>query len=133
MKVLQAALLYFTIVFGIGFILGPIRVLVVAPAFGEAGAVLCEAPILLAVMWYAARYVPHRVGIPDNRSSMVTMGILAAALVLAADFLVGFALRGMTWDSQFAYLRAAAGLVYLALVVGFALMPAFANSARQRT
>ena len=133
MLTLRAALRYFAIVFGVGFILGPIRILIVAPWLGEAGAVLCEAPILLAVMWYAAQYVAHRVGMPNDRSTIVTMGVLAAALVLFADFTVGFAVRGMTCDSEAAYLRSAAGLIYLALLVGFALMPIAANATRRFT
>ena len=133
MLTLRAALLYFAIVFGVGFILGPIRVLIVAPWLGEAGAVLCEAPILLAVMWYAAQYVAHRIGMPDDRSTMVTVGVLAAVLVPVADFTVGFALRGLTWDSEVAYLRAAAGFLYRALLVGFALMPIAANATRRFT
>lgn len=48
MKILAAALLYFLIVFGVGFLVGPVRVLYVEPRVGSTAAVMLEAPILLA-------------------------------------------------------------------------------------
>jgi hypothetical protein len=43
MKILKAAVAYFAIVFGAGFVLGPIRILLVVPLVGERVAELLEA------------------------------------------------------------------------------------------
>ena len=51
MRQLPAAVaLYFAIVFGVGFLLGPIRVFLLEPRLGATLAVLLEAPLLLIAM-----------------------------------------------------------------------------------
>ena len=59
MSVTGAAVLYFLLVFGVGFLLGPIRVLFLEPRLGPVAAVLCEAPLLLLAIYLAARWVPR--------------------------------------------------------------------------
>ena len=44
MQIVKAAVLYFALVFGAGFVLGPIRILWVAPRLGARVAELLEAP-----------------------------------------------------------------------------------------
>jgi hypothetical protein len=44
MRILTSACLYFVIVFGVGFLLGPIRVLWLDPWLGKTAAVAVEAP-----------------------------------------------------------------------------------------
>ncbi len=48
-RIVKTALLYFALVFGAGFVLGPIRILWVVPRFGTRMAELMEAPIMLVV------------------------------------------------------------------------------------
>ncbi|MGD0822681.1 MAG: hypothetical protein ABSA71_18260 [Desulfomonilia bacterium] len=50
MKILKAGVLYFVLVFGASFILGPIRLLWVVPYFGTRMAELMETPIMIAVI-----------------------------------------------------------------------------------
>ena len=52
----KAGALYAIVVFSIGFILGTIRVLLVAPRQGETTAVIIEAPIMLAASWFVCRW-----------------------------------------------------------------------------
>jgi hypothetical protein len=47
--------LYFLIVFGIGFLLGPVRVFWLEPRLGETMATLCEAPFLLIAIVLVTR------------------------------------------------------------------------------
>lgn len=56
MKTLKAGLLYFTVVFAAGFVLGTIRTLWVASRTAE----LVEAPIMLALSIVAARCIVRR-------------------------------------------------------------------------
>jgi len=127
MKLLLAALLYFFIVFGVGFVVGPIRVIWLEPRLGKPVAVLCELPLLLAAMILAARWVPRRVRLDANLRSLASMGILALAFQQIADFVVGIGLRGITPSEQFASFPTPAGLVYAAALLAFAAMPALAN------
>ena len=55
MRIMKAGVLYFSRVFGAGFVLGPIRILWVVPRFGTRIAKLMEAPIMFAVTIVAAR------------------------------------------------------------------------------
>jgi hypothetical protein len=60
MRIIAARALHFLIVFGVGFSLRPIRVLLLEPRLGETIAVLREAPFLLIAMVLAAQWVPRK-------------------------------------------------------------------------
>ncbi len=55
MQILKAGVLYFTLVFGAGFVLGTFRILWVVPRFGIRMAELMETPIMFVVTIVAAR------------------------------------------------------------------------------
>lgn len=57
LRLLRLSLLYFTLVFGAGFILGPLRVLFLEPRLGTRNAELLEMPIMLVVIWLRERRV----------------------------------------------------------------------------
>jgi hypothetical protein len=50
MQILSAGVLYFTLVFGAGFVLGAIRIQWVIPRLGTGTAELLETPIMFVVM-----------------------------------------------------------------------------------
>jgi hypothetical protein len=50
MQILQAGMRYVVLAFGSGFVLGPIRILWAAPAFGPRAAELIEMPIVFVVI-----------------------------------------------------------------------------------
>jgi hypothetical protein len=127
MLIVTAASFYFLFVFGVGSLLGPVRVFWLQPQLGEAPAVLCEAPFLLVVIISAARWVPRKLNLQPNLSSLVGMGLGALILQQIADFAVGSVLRGIRPLEQIARLSTPAGLMYLALVLSFAGMPVLAN------
>ena len=85
MQTLKAAVLYFAIVFGAGFVLGPLRILWVAPGLGTRTAELIEAPIMLATSSVAAQWIVRRLAVPARASSRLGMGIVALALMLMAE------------------------------------------------
>jgi hypothetical protein len=123
-----AAALYFLIVFGVGFVLGPVRVLWLEPMIGVTAATLCEAPLLLAAMVFAAVLVPKKFGSPTDVGTLLTMGLIALAMLIVADVTVGTAIRGTTWAEQAAYFATPGGLIYLGLLVAFTVMPALLNA-----
>jgi hypothetical protein len=65
MRILKAALLYFAIVFGVGFVLGTIRTLWLVPRLGARAAELLEMPVMLVVI-----VVGSTVGCPQPVSTL---------------------------------------------------------------
>jgi len=131
MRIIAAAVLYFLVVFGVGFLLGPIRVFWLEPRFGETLAVLCEAPFLLIAIVLAARWLPSRLRLKADIRSLAGIGLGALFLQQLADFAVGSFLRGVTPAEQITRLARPAGLVYVVLLVMFAAMPILANLPRR--
>lgn len=130
MKILAAAALYFMTLFGAGFLLGSIRVLWLEPRLGPVTAVLCEAPFILAAIVIAARWMPRLARLKPRFGSMLLVGLGALILLLACDFAVGKFLRGLDAQQQIARFATTEGLIYAALLVVFALMPAIVNRSR---
>jgi hypothetical protein len=64
MQILKAGVLYFMLVFGAGFVLGPIRILYLVPRLGTRTAELMEMPMMLAVVMFAARWVVRWLALP---------------------------------------------------------------------
>lgn len=127
MKIAAASLLYFAMVFGAGFVLGPVRVLVLEPRIGPLAAILCEAPFLLTAIVLAARWAPRAARVDPRRHALLLIGLGALALQQSADVSVGLLLRGMSLAEQFARLATTEGRIYLALLVLFAAMPLLVN------
>jgi hypothetical protein len=93
---LEAGVLYFALVFGVGFVLGIIRTLWVVPRVGTRTAELLEAPVMLAVMILAARWTVLRLRMPSTSSSRLAMGGIALLLMLVAEFGFMLWIRGLS-------------------------------------
>lgn len=122
-RVAQVAAVYFGLVFGVGFALGPVRVLVLEPRVGARAAELIEAPLMLVAVLCAARWIGRRWCAGFGAAARLGVGLGAAALVLAADLAVGVGLRGMTVWEVFAGRDPVSGSVYYALVALTAVGP----------
>ncbi len=123
MKILKAGLLYFALVFGAGFVLGTIRTLWVVPRFGATTAELLEMPIIFVVSILTARRIVQRLLVPPTLFARLTMGGMALALLLAAEFSLVLWLRGLSIDAYFANRDPVSGTVYYVMLLVFALMP----------
>jgi hypothetical protein len=132
-RVVRAAAIYFAVVFIVGFMLGPIRVLWLEPWLGKTIAVLIEAPFLIAAMALASVWVPRWTGVNGGWVSYLTIGVAALAFQQIADLAVGFGLRGMTLNDQVAYFGSPPGYIYAATLIVFALMPLWMWSRRTRS
>jgi hypothetical protein len=130
-ELLTAAALYFCMVFFVGALLGPFRVLWLEPWAGPTIAVLCEAPLLILAMNFAAKWAPAWARLDGGWLSFLAMGLLALVLQQLADLAVGFGLRGMTLDSQLHYFATPPGWIYAFCLVVFALMPLIAHWRRK--
>lgn len=125
MRILKAGLLYSVLVFGAGFVLGIIRTLLAVPRFGTRTAELIETPIMLVIIIFSARWIVRRVLMPSKPFERLSMGLLALALMLIAEFSLVLWLRGISINDYFATRDPIAGTVYYLMLVVFALVPLF--------
>jgi hypothetical protein len=128
--VIKAGLLYFALVFGVGFALGPIRILWLVPAVGVMWAELIEAPIMLAVILFAARWVVEQLAVPRIASARAGVGCFALVLLLAVEFTFVLGLRGMSFADYVASRDPVSGTVYVLLLAVFAAAPVWAGRVR---
>jgi hypothetical protein len=126
MQVLKAGAIYFAVVFGAGFILGPIRILVLVPRVGERIAELIETPIMFVVIVLAARWVTRRFVTTATPGKLVAVGFVALGVLLACEFTVVLWLRGLTIPEYIANRDPVAGVAYVVMLMVFAIMPLLA-------
>jgi hypothetical protein len=120
---IKAALVYFGLVFGAGFILGPIRVLLLEPQVGARIAELIEAPIMLTAILFASRWISRHW---SNLSfkGLLGAGMITVAMILSADLGVGVFLRDMSVQQVFTNRDIVTGSVYYILLAITATAPA---------
>lgn len=129
-RIATAALYYFAVVFGVGLVLGPPRVLWLEPWLGKTPAVALEAPILIAAMWWGARAAPRWARVRAGAGALLAVGVLALVFQQLADLSVGFGLRGMTLAEQLRYFTTPPGYIYAGCLALFAIMPALRGGAK---
>lgn len=123
MTAVKPGIAYFAWVFAAGFVLGAIRVSFVVPRLGVRTAELLEMPIMFMVILFAARAVVRRFALPPRTGTRLGTGILALALLLAAEFSLVLGLQGLTLADYAASRDPVAGTVYLLMLGVFAAMP----------
>jgi hypothetical protein len=121
--VVKAAVSYFALVFGAGFVLGTIRVLWLIPVVGTQTAELLEMPVMLPVIVLSARWVTRHFTLPYTASSRLGTGCIALALVLLLDFTVALWIRGLSFNQYIESFDPVAGTAYFVMLGVFAVMP----------
>jgi hypothetical protein len=122
-RVFKGGLLYFAVVFGAGFMLGTLRILLLVPRIGTRAAELVETPVMIAISWFAARWVVRRIELPSATRPRLGMGLVALALMLVAEFSLVLRLRGLTLEEYFATRDPVSGAAYYSALVLLALLP----------
>ena len=122
-KTIRAAIVYFAIVLGTGFVLGVFRVPLLVPRIGERWAELLEMPIMAAVIYFSAGYLLRR--FPDicTPGRSLAAGFLALALSVAAELGLAVVLQNQTLVEFIASRDKISGSVYIVLLLAFAAMP----------
>lgn len=120
---LKAGTAYFAVVYAIGFLLGTVRVLLLAPLVGETRAVLFEAPIMLLISWIAARWSTSTFSVPAKLTPRLVMGGFAFVLLVLSELAVSTLVFDRSWEGTVAEYRSPAGLVGLLAQLIFALLP----------
>lgn len=123
MKSFKAASTYFALTFAAGFVLGMVRVPFVVPRLGERIAELIEMPLMLLVVILSARFVVRRFRLDSTLATRLQVGLIALALLLAVEFSVVLALRGLTIGDYIATRDPIAGSAYAIMLVLFGIMP----------
>ena len=122
LTILKAAAAYFALVFGTGFVLGPIRILFLVPRFGVRVAELMEAPIMLMAILLAAKWLVRKFQLTAHT---LLVGFFALFLMIAFEFTLVLWLRGLTLSEYFRERDPVAGVVYYLMLLVFAAMPFF--------
>jgi hypothetical protein len=113
------------LVFGSGFLLGPIRILWVAPKVGNRAAELLECPVMILVTFVAARWIVVRFSVSKSIPVRLRVGGVALALLIGAEITLGMALRGMSLSEVVLNRDPVSGSAYFLSLVLFGLMPVF--------
>ena len=123
MPILKAGVLYFGLVFGVGFVLGTIRTLWVVLRVGTRMAELMETPFMLVVTILAARWTVLRFAVPSTPPARFGMGFVALGLLLLAEFGLVLWFRGLSIRDYLATRDPVSGTVYYVMLGVFAIMP----------
>lgn len=122
-QTLKSGFAYFALVFGAGFVLGAIRVPFLVPRLGVRTAELIEMPFMLVVVILSARWVVRRFALQGSRQASLAAGLLALALLVAAELSLAALLQALSPGRYIATRDPVSGSVYLAMLVLFALLP----------
>jgi len=123
MRILIAAVLYFLLAFGAGFGLGIVRVLWLVPQVGDRAGELMEMPVMLVVIFFAARWVVRRFRLPRGPGPRLGAGFAALGLLVCTEWAGVLWIRGLTLNQYLRGRDPVAGTAYLAMLAIFAMMP----------
>ncbi len=128
-RIFKAGALYFAIVFAAGFVLGVVRTFFVAPRLGVRTAELLEAPLMVVISYFAARWVVRRPSLRLQTSALplLLVGVFALALMLVVEFTFVLWIQGLTLLGYFARRDPVGLAAYFAALALFALMPLLAG------
>jgi hypothetical protein len=131
-RVLSVATVYFLMLFALGFVLGTVRVLFVAPSIGVLGATLLEVPLMLAASFFGCRWVVGQWRVSTACAARVAMALWFMVLLVLFEMLLGVALFGRTLSGTWSRLATPAGMVGLSAQIIAALLPLFVGKDAQQ-
>lgn len=124
LRTIKPSLIYFGIVFGIGFVLGMIRVIFLVPLIGERWAELLEIPFMLVAITYTAKYLVRKYPLLRMRD-WLSVGLQALFILLSVEFTIVLGLRGISLAEYFDSRDIISGSVYLISLIIYTLMPLY--------
>ena len=104
MRAVKAGVVYFVLMFAVGWILG-IRELWAVPHFGRVEATVVEAILMLIAMVVAARWAIRRFEVPHTFASTLSMGLISIGLLFPAE------IAGIVWVRRLSVQEYTASLV----------------------
>ena len=121
---LRVAAEYAAIVFAAGFALGSVRVFFVVPRLGARAAELLELPLMIALCFLAAGWTNRRLGAAAAVRRRLTVGVIALALLLAAEAATAVLVRGVSLRAALISPDPVSGSLYYFSLALFAALPA---------
>jgi hypothetical protein len=121
--IIRAGVAYFALVFGVGFLLGCVRVPFLVPWLGERSAELIEMPFMFVAVIVAARFVCRRFDLSQKISIRLPVGLFALGLLLAAEVTLAILMQDQSLREYIASRDPISGPVYLLMLGLFGLMP----------
>jgi hypothetical protein len=115
--------MYFAMVFGVGFLLALVRIPWLVPQFGVRTAELIEMPIMLTVIYFAARWIVRRMPMPATQMTRLGVGLIALSLLLMTESTVVLWLQGQSMSDAIAHRDPVSGVAYALSLLVFAVMP----------
>jgi hypothetical protein len=119
------------IIFALGWILGPIRVLWAVSRFGRITALLLEGVIMLIAMFVSARWVIWRFDVAPALPTAIGIGLVALAILPPAEIAGALWLQGLPLREYAASFENVPGVISLVLFLLFAAMPALVTMLRR--
>lgn len=119
----KAGCVYALSVFAVGFVLGAMRVLLLAPRVGDTAAVVLEAPVMLAVSWKMSRWSASRYGLQTDPGGALLMGAIAFAVLMLAELATAVLFFNRTAAAYVAGFWSVSGAIGLAAQLCFAGFP----------
>lgn len=119
---LTAGIIYFTSIFAVGFVLGTLRTLWIAPAVGNLWGVLIELPIILSASWLTCGWLLRCFSI-TGLPRRLTMGLFAFLLLMVVEAMLAVLVFGNSLSGYAAGWASPAGALGLLGQICFAGMP----------
>lgn len=129
--VFLAGAAYFAIVFAAGFLMGMLRMSLVAPSVGEVTAVVLELPIILMVAWFACGWILSKFRVPKKTFDRLAIGAFALLLLLIAEALLSVGLAGQSLQQHLHSYTQAGPLIGLVAQLLYAGFPAVRAQTRE--
>ena len=120
---IRAGIQYFVMVFTVGFLLGTVRAMAVAPRIGEFAAVLLELPVMLAASWWICGWLIQRHGVPARWPARAAMGGVAFTLLMLAEWALALGPLGRSAADQWSAYATGPGALGLAGQLLFGAFP----------
>ena len=128
----RAGVAYAVTVFAIGFLLGTVRILLLAPHVGSTIAVSVEAPIILTASWYVSSIWMKRLVVSVEIRTRILVGAVAFVALTILELALSISLFHRSIGEYLADLRSLAGVIGLAAQVCCATFPLLEVVARRR-
>jgi hypothetical protein len=129
-ETLVAGARYFGPVFGLGWLLGPVRELLLVPRIGRTASAAVELPLLAAATFASARSEIARCKGDPPLTTRLAIGAVAFALFGALELAGARVVRGLSVAEYATTFRTPAGVLSLVAFAWFACAPAVVKHRR---
>jgi len=119
----KAGAVYFLLLYVIGFLLGAMRELLLAPRLGVLVASALEVFPMFAAIFHFAPLIARRFGIPPKSGGRIIMGLAGLTLLIGSEIAMTRAMRGLSPEEWLAHFASFEGAIYALLLACFAAMP----------